>query len=334
MNQVKQTSAPLVDRFGRVHTYLRISVTDRCNYRCQYCMPEEGLTWLDKSKILSFEEIVKLVEVFASMGVSHIRLTGGEPTTRRGLASLIRQIKAVSGIESIAMTTNGQLFPPLAREFAEAGLTRINLSLDSIRPERFHAITRTGDLERVLRTMELCRELGITPIKVNVVVMKGVNDDEALELVEFFSEHADNTVLRFIEYMPFGDAVCEHVSSETIRKLISERYTVVRTERREGRGPATDWMVSETGLRLGFISPMTEHFCATCNRLRLGPDGHLRTCLSKENTPSLREMVRSGAGHAQLESVIRAMVLNKVEGHTAHLDDGQNFEGVMTQIGG
>lgn len=326
--------APLVDRFGRVHTYLRLSVTDRCNYRCVYCMPEEGFDWVKKDKLLTYEEMNILVRVFATMGIRHVRITGGEPTIRKDLHVLIRAIKSTPGIEEVSMTTNGQLFAKTVTQLADAGLDRINISLDTLSDERHREITRIGDLDKVLDAIALAREHGITPIKVNMVVMDGYNDDEVVDLVRYFAPHAADTELRFIEHMPFGDSIGRHVPSQTIRDRLGEHFSIVKREILVRNGPATTWLEESSGLKLGFISPITEHFCATCNRLRLGCDGHLRTCLSKENAPSLRALVRGGASEAILADTIRAMVLNKVEGHEAHLENGASFEGVMTSIGG
>jgi cyclic pyranopterin phosphate synthase len=326
--------APLLDSFGRVHTYLRLSVTDRCNYRCVYCMPEEGFDWLKKEKLLTYEEMTTLVRVFASLGIRHVRITGGEPTIRKDLYKLVAAIKQIPGIEEVSMTTNGQLFAKSATQLANAGLDRINISLDTLKEDRHREITRIGDLQKVLDAISLARAHGITPIKVNMVVMDGYNDDEVADLVAYFAPYAADVELRFIEHMPFGDSIGRHVPSQTIRDRLGKHYEIVKREVAIKNGPATTWIEKSSGLKLGFISPITEHFCATCNRLRLGCDGHLRTCLSRENAPSLRALVRGGANDDIIASTIRAMVMNKVEGHEAHLEGGAAFEGVMTAIGG
>ena len=232
------------------------------------------------------------------------------------------------------MTTNGQLFAKSVALLADAGLDRINISLDTLKEKRHQEITRVGDLEKVLDAISLAKMHGITPIKINMVVMDGYNDDEVSDLVAYFAPHADDIELRFIEHMPFGDAVGRHVPSQTIRDRLSEHYEIVERESAVKNGPATTWIEKNSGLKLGFISPITEHFCATCNPLRLGCDGHLRTCLSRENAPSLRELVRGGASEDTIADTIRAMVMNKVKGHEAHLEGGAAFEGVMTAIGG
>lgn len=327
--------APLVDRFGRQHTYLRVSVTDRCNYRCVYCMPHEGLDWMDRDELLTYEEIARLVRVFASMGVRSVRLTGGEPMLRRNIEFLISELGAIDGIEDLAMTTNGHRLAQLAPLLKESGLTRLNVSLDSLQPERFATLTRGGKLDKVLAGLEACRQVGLGPIKINCVILEDENDDELYDLVEFFGRHPDHYELRFIEYMPFEARWHLSVRSADLRKRLSAVYTLEPQEQtRVGRGPARMWRVAESGLKVGFISPLSKKFCGDCNRLRLMANGHLRTCLSDDGTPSLRDILRGGASDPELESTIRAMVLNKIEGHNALIQGGTPFEGVMTRVGG
>jgi len=326
---------PLVDRLGRVHTYLRVSVTDRCNFRCVYCMPPEGLNWQPREDLLTYEEIGRLVGVFAEMGVQKVRLTGGEPTVRSDIEALIAQIASCKGILDLAMTTNGHTLARLAPRLARAGLNRINVSLDTLRPERFGRVTRGGQLTRVLEGIEAARQAGITPIKINVVLMKDENDDELFELVEYFAQWAQDTELRFIEYMPFGKRRHGTVPSHSLRDRLSQQYTLcAQPQHGTSAGPASTWTLAENSLKVGFISPLSEHFCATCNRLRLMCDGHLRTCLAHDDTPSLRDLLRSGATDHALEDAIRAMVYAKPDGHDAQINGGTHFEGVMTRIGG
>lgn len=327
--------APLTDRLGRVHTYLRVSVTDRCNYRCVYCMPPEGLTWHPRAHLLTYEELGRLVGVFAEMGIEKVRLTGGEPTVRADIEALIARVAACPGIRDLAMTTNAHTLARLAPRLAEAGLGRVNISLDTLQPERFAALTRGGRLDWVLAGIEAARTAGITPIKINVVLMRGENDDELFSLVDYFAPHACDTELRFIEYMPFGERRHTSVPSAELRARLAERFTVVpQPARGLAAGPARRWKLSENGLTVGFISPLSEHFCSTCNRLRLMCDGHLRTCLAHDDTPSLRDLLRAGATDDDLEQAIRDMVYAKPDGHEAGIDGGTHFEGVMTRIGG
>lgn len=326
---------PLADRFGRVHSYLRVSVTDRCNYRCVYCLPAEGMTWMPRSDLLSFEEVGRLVAAFAELGVRKIRLTGGEPTLRADIDKLVAAVAAVPGIDDLSMTTNGHTLPVLAERLAAAGLKRINVSIDSLQPERFARLTRGGDLARVLRGIDAARAAGIVPIKLNAVILKGENEDEIFDLVDYAARSQSDTELRFIEYMPFEARWHQTVPARVLRDRLAEVYTLV-PEGRSGpdAGPARGWRIVENGLRVGFISPLSEHFCATCNRLRLGADGHLRTCLAHEDTPSLRDLMRGGADDAALQAAIREMVYGKPEGHDCQVEGGTLFEGVMTGIGG
>ncbi len=326
---------PLVDTLGRVHTYLRVSVTDRCNYRCVYCLPEDGMTWLPRDDLLSYEEIGRIVGIFAAMGVKKIRITGGEPTIRSDIDRLVAAVASVPGIDDVAMTTNAHHLERLADRLASAGLRRINVSIDTLRSDRFAALTRGGRLDRVLAGMVAARRAGIAPIKLNAVLLRGENDDEACDLVEFAARHADTTELRFIEYMPFEARWHETVPAREVRDRLAARWRL-EPEGREGptAGPARNWRIPELGLRVGFISPLSEHFCATCNRLRLQADGHLRTCLAHEDTPSLRDLLRGGASDAALTQAVRDMVMGKPVGHDCTLDGGTVFEGVMTGIGG
>lgn len=327
----------LADRFARVHTYLRVSVTDRCNYRCTYCMPAEGLDWMPRADLLSFEEITRIVRVLAGMGVWKVRLTGGEPTVRRGLPDLVAAIAAVPGIRDLAMTTNAHRLAPMAETLAKAGLRRVNISIDALDPEVFAAVTRGGDVHKVLAGIDAALAAGLTPVKLNCVVVNGVNDGEPVRLVERFRDRPEIQI-RFIEYMPFDrvDARRKHLPARAIREALAERYTLVSRGRPPGGGPAVEWTLAETGQVVGFVSPITEHFCDACNRLRLQADGHLRTCLSREAAPSLRDVLRQGIDDEALAVVLRERVWGKVAGHEAHVESEsfRPFDGEMTSIGG
>lgn len=327
-------SPALIDKFGRVHTYLRVSVTDRCNFRCVYCMPADGLEWMSREDVLTYEEIERLVRVFASMGIRQIRLTGGEPTARRGFVELVEALGRIDGIDDLSLTTNALRLGPIAERLKRAGLGRLNISLDSLDTETFSRLTRGGDLGLVLEGIEAARVAGLTPIKLNVVVLEGENDHELLELVAFFSQWPEEVELRFIEYMPFEARWHRCVPARELRRRLSERYTLVPVERSIGGGPAVTLSIQETGLRVGFISPLSEKFCGSCNRLRLMADGHLRTCLSDDKTPSLRDQLRAGATDEELVAAVRQMVSGKREGHGCTVEGGTPFEGVMTRVGG
>ncbi len=325
----------LEDSFGRQHTYLRISVTDRCNLRCVYCMPEEGLSWVPRPDLLQYEEIARLVTIMAPMGIRKVRITGGEPTLRSDIISLVKSLHAVNGIEEIAMTTNGLTLAPLAGPLAEAGLDRINVSIDSTNPALFAKLTRGGKVERVLAGIASAREAGLTPIKLNAVILAGENEHELFNLVDFANKHPEDMEIRFIEYMPFEERRFKSVKADTLLQRLRTRFTLQpRHTHSPTQGPARSFQVVETGLRVGFISPLSQHFCATCNRLRLTSDGNLRTCLAHENTPSLRDLIRDGYSDADLAASIQAMVMGKVAGHDCQINGGSLFEGTMTAIGG
>ncbi len=330
-------TGPLVDRFGREHTYLRVSVTDRCNFRCTYCMPARGLDWMPRAQVLSYEEVARLVGVFAGMGIHRVRLTGGEPTLRRGIVDLVGMIAATPGIDDLSMTTNGHALVKRSTELAAAGLKRLNVSVDTLDPAVFSELTRGADVHKVLAGIDAALEAGMTPVKINAVVVRGVNDHQLVEMVEYFAERP-GTQVRFIEFMPFegNGGIKQHIPASEIRERLGERYTLEPAEDAGPRGgPSRDWRIRENGLVVGFISPITEHFCDACNRLRLQADGSLRTCLSRDDAPNLRDLLRNGASDEDLEQAIRAQVFGKVAGHEAHHDgDFRVFEGVMTQVGG
>ena len=326
---------PLEDAYGRIHTYLRVSVTDRCNYRCVYCMPKEGLNWVPRTELLRYEEIARIVSAMASMGVNKVRITGGEPTVRVDIISLIRSIASIPGINDVAMTTNAHTLAQLADPLHSAGLNRINISIDSLQDKRFSELTRGGSLKRVLAGIEAARLAGLSPIKLNVVMLEGINDDELFDFVEFCAPHAEDMELRFIEYMPFEERRFKTVPAERLRAQLRERFELQGAPKRGASdGPARSVRLAESGLTVGFISPLSEHFCATCNRLRLMANGHLRTCLAHEDTPSLRDLVRNGETDDGLRNAVRNMVLGKPSGHDCQVDGGTLFEGVMTSIGG
>lgn len=326
------TGGPLVDRRARVVRYLRVSLTDRCNYRCTYCMPAEGLPWMPRDDLLSYEEIERIVTVLVRLGIRKIRLTGGEPLIRRDIAVLIRGLAAIEGIEDLAMTTNAHRLGPLAQALADAGLRRVNVSLDDIDPDVFRELTRGGDVSRVLDGIDRARAAGLG-VKLNAVVVAGINEDAPLRIVRHFADRPEIEI-RFIETMPFErvDRSRRHVAARTIRDQLGELEPLAPPLH---AGPATRFRLP-SGQVVGFVSPITEHFCQACNRLRLQADGHLRTCLSREAEPSLRDVLRAGIEDDALEQLLRRRVWGKVAGHEAHLDgDGRRaFEGVMTSVGG
>jgi len=330
------------DQYCRPIDYLRVSVTDRCNLRCIYCMPEEGVQLYSHDEILRYEEIVAVVRAAAELGISKIRLTGGEPLARLGIVDLVRELSAIPGIEDLAMTTNGTLLARYAADLAEAGLRRVNISLDSLLPERFHAITRRGDLRDVLAGIEAASSAGLTPVKINTVVMRGVNDDEVVSLAS--KTVTDGWNLRFIEWMPVGDDALVHadwrehvVTAAEIRARVeTELGPLVPAHDLAGAGPARTFRFAAAGPAagtLGFISAISEHFCDTCNRLRLTANGKLRPCLLSDYEIDLYDALRTGAETEQLQDLIRQAIQAKPRGHG--LASGQRAEArTMAQIGG
>lgn len=272
----------LTDRFGRVHDYLRISVTDRCNLRCVYCMPEEGMEFEPDENILTFDEIEAVVRVLARLGVRKVRLTGGEPLVRKHLEQLVAKLSAIPGIEDIALTTNGIYLAPRAERLRAAGVTRVNISLDSLDADRFSLITRGGDIRKVLASLEESIRVGFDPIKLNVVLMKGVNDDEIERFLRLTMER--KLTVRFIEYMPIGHDDDgwrgKYVPLSTVLERCERMgWSVIPAEAVLGNGPSRDYRIAGAPGTFGLIHPVSDHFCATCNRLRLTADGNIKPCL-------------------------------------------------------
>lgn len=287
----------MLDQFGRRIEYLRISITDRCNFRCQYCMPVEGLPWLPKQDILRYEEITAIVQQLAPLGLKRLRITGGEPTIRPELASLVRQLKAIEGIEDIALSTNGVKLPQMAAELAEAGLDRVNISADSLRAERVVRIARRDLGFDLVTAAKAAEDAGIGPIKINVVVMRGINDDEVADFARLTLEHPWH--VRFIELMPVGELrelTWDHVvpSAEVLAQV--QRVGVLQRDSgpSRGNGPAVYHRFAGAPGTIGVITPMTHTYCSTCNRVRLTADGRLRTCLFGDHEVPLRDALRRG----------------------------------------
>jgi cyclic pyranopterin phosphate synthase len=327
------------DAYQRPISYLRISVTDRCNLRCIYCMPPQGVPWQPHEEILRYEEIETVVRAAARLGISKVRLTGGEPLVRLGLVELVRMIAQIPGIDDLAMTTNGTLLARYAAELAAAGLRRVNISLDTLRPERFQLITRFGNLEDVLAGMEAARGAGLHPIKINTVVMRGLNDDEVVDLARRTVEEGWH--VRFIELMPLvtDDAMYgrwqEHViTAREIRRCIEDVLGPLEPAALEvGNGPARYYRLPGAHGTVGFITPLSEHFCYGCNRLRLTADGHLRPCLLSDYEIDLRTPLRQGADVSEIEALLLSGISNKPQRH--HLDERVLPEGrLMSEIGG
>ena len=324
----------LSDSFQRPINYLRISVTDRCNLRCVYCMPQEGITQMAHYDILSYEEIYTLVKAAAELGINKVRLTGGEPLVRAGVSDLVRLIAGIETIDDISLTTNGILLAQYAAELKEAGLMRVNVSLDTLKPERFRQITRCGDLADTLKGIEAAGAAGLTPVKINMVVMAGVNDDE---LPDFARKTVnDGWHVRFIEHMPVnGDTPLSPklFSVSDMRKRIESLGKLEPWKIEVGNGPAKYFRLPGATGTIGFITPVTEHFCYQCNRLRLTADGKLRLCLLNEDEIDLKEPLRSGASVAELKTLIENAIAKKPKSH--HLAEGTSHKGrPFSQVGG
>ena len=328
-----------LDAYNRPISYLRISVTDRCNLRCIYCMPLEGVPWHSHEEILRYAEIEIIVRTAAELGINKIRLTGGEPLVRRGIVDLVRALARIPGIDDLAMTTNGTLLARYAEDLAGAGLRRVNVSLDTLRPERFHSITRLGRLEDVLNGMEAAQQAGLEPVKINTVVMRGMNDDEVVDFARQTMESGWN--VRFIEPMPVGNGVLAEgewwkrvVTGKEIRWQIEAALGPLEPAKmRAGNGPARYYRLPGADGTLGFITPISEHFCHRCNRLRLTADGQLRPCLLSDYEIDLRAPLRQGADVAQIKELLLQGIASKPQQH--HLDEQERPENRgMSEIGG
>ncbi len=311
----------LQDNHNRVLSYLRISVTERCNFRCVYCMPAEGVALSPREDILTFEEIARVAHVGATLGLSKIRLTGGEPTVRRDLPKLVAMLRAIDGIHEIAMTTNAALLGELARPLKDAGMNRVNISLDTLQRERMKTLSRRDLFDDVINGIRASHDNSLSP-KFNAVVMRGLNDDELPDLVEF--AHSYGAQMRFIEWMPMGAAGLDKknrwVSTEEMLQLLqsSTRFDLVR-EDGDVSDPARGWICRKTGARIAFISSMSDSFCATCNRMRLTAEGGLRPCLHQDAEVDVRALLRNNGSDNELENAFRQAVDLKWAGH--HMTD-------------
>lgn len=305
-----------VDRFQRSIDYMRISVTDRCNLRCIYCMPEAGTVPIPHSETLKYEEIVSIVRAAVGMGLRKIRITGGEPLVRKNITHLIRLLSSMEGIEDLSLTTNGIFLAEYVEELAEAGLHRVNISLDSLKPDRYREITRGGDIERVFKGIEAVQKAGLVPIKINMVPIRNLNDDEVGDFA--LMTLLDPYQVRFIEFMPFcgRDAWSPErvVPAEEIQKRI-EKLGALRPAKTKKSGPARYFAFEGAAGVIGFISPLSNHFCSECNRLRLTADGKLRPCLFSETEIDLKSAVRGGGDDMEIRRLISLAIAVKPEGH-------------------
>ncbi|AWV89906.1 GTP 3',8-cyclase MoaA [Bradymonas sediminis] len=352
------------DRYGRKVTYLRVSITERCNFRCVYCMPAEGIGQIASKEYLSYDEIAELVEIFAAQGVTSVRITGGEPLVRADVPDLVAKLRAIDGIERIAMTTNGFLLDRYAQALKDAGLDSLNISLDTLDPERFKRITRVGDLDRVLQGIDAAQKAGFKSVKLNAVIVAGFNEDEMLDLVRFATERA--MIMRFIEFMPIGDTVWANdligsdgapqlppgagrsnlgycVPAKTMRAEIAKHYRLEVDPKRYGTGPARYWRLHgpdtpPEGQAFGIIAAVTECFCDLCNRVRLTASGGLRACLADDDEINLRAPLRTHSDpvlrRAEIEERVHEALFGKKERHAFDIEGGSVTTKNMTSIGG
>ncbi|HXY33930.1 MAG TPA: GTP 3',8-cyclase MoaA [Planctomycetaceae bacterium] len=310
--------APLVDGFGRVHTNLRISVTDRCNIRCFYCMPADNVEFMDRSDLLTFEEIERFVQVVARLGVNKVRLTGGEPLVRRELHKLVAKIVPIPGIRDVGLTTNGILLAEQAAELWNAGLRRLNVSLDALSPEKFKRITRRDGYEKVIAGIRAAQQIGFDPVKVNAVSIRGLTEEEIVPFGHFARD--TRVEMRFIEYMPL-DADCAWqrdkvlFAHEIVETLSREIMPLVPCGRPDPGAPATEFVFSDGVGRIGFIASVSQPFCMDCNRFRLTADGQIRNCLFSLEETDIRAILRGGGTDAQIEAAVRRSIAAKKEGH-------------------
>lgn len=322
MTDQMKPSEKLVDRFGRTVNYVRISVTDRCDFRCVYCMDEE-MKFLPRAQLLTLEELATISRAFIELGVDKIRITGGEPLIRRNVIKLFQDVGQLPGLRELVITTNGSQLPKLAQQLKDAGVKRINISLDSLNAEKFKRITRTGKLEDVLAGLQAAMDVGFERIKLNTVILKNRNDDEIIDLVQFAIDR--NIDISFIEEMPLGiigdhDRAEVYYSSDQIRVDIEKSMTLIPTTESTG-GPAKYYKIPDTETRVGFISPHSHNFCDQCNRVRLTCEGRLLLCLGQEHSVDLRRVVRGNPGDMdRLKQAIRDSMTIKPKGHDFNLE--------------
>ncbi len=328
-----ESDKQLIDPFGRRVEYVRLSVTDKCNMRCFYCIPKGFKNFEEPENWLSFDEVERLMRIFADLGVRRVRLTGGEPLVRKNLPELAARLSVIPGIEDLSLSTNASLLSEHAVALKEAGISRINVSLDSLQHERFNEITG-GRLQTVLDGLQAAKSAGLNPVKINVVAMKGLNDDEFESIVDYCLEN--DFTLRFIETMPIGstgkDAIDYYYDLQKLKKRLQKRFSLI-PGMMPGGGPARYFQVKGTELRIGFITPISQHFCETCNRVRVSVNGTLYLCLGQNDKVELRPLLRDGSTDEQLREAIVAALALKPMRHEFKDEPGQIVR-IMSQTGG
>lgn len=316
------------DQFGRKINYLRISVTDLCNLRCIYCMPKEGIPKIQHEDILSVEEIEEIVKIFVKLGVNKIRLTGGEPLVRKGILDIVERIGKLEGIRDFAMTTNGLLLKEYAKDLRALGLKRVNISLDTLDDKKYSSITRIGSLQRVMKGIEAAKEVGLTPIKINTVLVGGFNDDEIEDLVRLTEK--EEIDVRFIELMPIGEAIKLKADHFLSNEIVLQRVpSLIKIDGEDPSSPAVYYKLPNGKGKIGLINPVSCKFCKNCNRVRLTSQGKLKLCLHSDVEIDLREALRRGQA---IEKIIMDAISKKPESH--NLEDGVYVSKKMYQIGG
>ena len=306
----------LIDSFGRKIEYLRVSVTDRCDLRCQYCIPEAFTDFSEPNHWLTFEEITRVIRLFAQLGTRRIRITGGEPLVRKNLPTLIQALGKIPGVDDLSLSTNAVRLKPYAKRLHEAGISRLNVSLDTLDAAKFKRITK-GLLHKVTTSLETAKAVGFSPIKINMVLLADTNLDDILDMVSYCAER--DFTLRMIETMPLGSSgqnayLKSSLSVSDIKQKLAEQYTLLPSTM-PGGGPARYFKIAGSETKIGFITPITQHFCATCNRVRLSVDGTIYTCLGQENNLPLRPLLRSGASDAAIIGAIETVIQEKPERH-------------------
>lgn len=336
-SQVGGDSPLLLDSFGRAIRYVRLSVTDRCDFRCVYCMSED-MQFLPRQQVLTLEEMYQLARAFTQLGVDKIRLTGGEPLIRHNVVSVIERIAALPGLRELVLTTNGSQLASMAQSLRDAGVARINVSLDSLQPERFRALTRTGRLDHVLAGIDAAQAAGFASVKLNAVILKGRNDDEVMSLLEYALDRGLD--ISYIEEMPLGVNIEHqreetHFSSKAVRQVIAQRYPLLETAYTT-QGPARYYRVQGfPQTKVGFISPHTHNFCASCNRVRVTAEGRLLLCLGQEHSVDLKRVIRANPGDdAKLRNAIQQAVTRKPYGHDFNLQEDVQIVRFMNMTGG
>ncbi|MFC1729435.1 GTP 3',8-cyclase MoaA [candidate division KSB1 bacterium] len=327
---------PVTDNYGRSIISLRVSVTDRCNFSCSYCMPENNVEWFPHEEILTYEELIRLVKIFAGLGIRKVKVTGGEPTMRRDLHLFIGQLYTIAGIQDISLTTNGYFLDTQARLLEDAGLSRITVSLDSLKEDRFNYIVRRSIFKKIYNNILSLRQTSLKPVKINAVVIRGFNDDEVLDFIRFAQE--TGFIIRFIEFMPLdGDGQWSKdqvVPLEEMLATVRSRYELVKIGDTGPDSPSERYRLTDGTAEIGFIPTVSNPFCMHCGRIRITADGHLRTCLFSHHETDCKSLIRGSADDDEIREVVRNALVNKEEGHIISRKEFKQPSRRMYQIGG